>query len=103
MTTKRPSPLTSFAKDSRLSGRPAAGVAVGVGEGVGVGTAGMVVEVTCRMTESGVGVSVWACEVAARAPRSRKSATADAEPARDRRKACFTKSPPRWSIKSADE
>jgi hypothetical protein len=45
ITTKRPLPLTSLAKELRGMGT---GVAVGVGvvEGVGVGVAGMVVEVT---------------------------------------------------------
>jgi hypothetical protein len=67
-------------------------VGVGVGVAVGVGTGGMVVEVTCKISESGVGERVCA-RVPVKAPQRIKSATT-AAPGRDRRKACFTNNPP---------
>src|SRR5688572_2030959 len=99
MTTKRPLPLMSAAKESRATGAgvaPGVGVAVGVGDGVGVGIAGMVVEVIWKMAVSGDDESVCAREAAA-PPRTAASAKTAAH-ARDKRKACFTKNPPDGSI-----
>src|SRR5687767_12319987 len=95
MTTKRPAPLMSPAKESRARGRgvaPGVGVVVGVGEGVGVANPGTVVEVIWKMAVSGDGESVCA-RVAAAPPKTTASAKTAAH-ARDRRKACFTKNPP---------
>src|ERR1044071_1372760 len=63
MTTKRPLPLMSPAKELRwmMTVWPGVGLGVGVGDGVGVGlAAGCVVAVIWKMAVSGVGVSVCA-------------------------------------------
>jgi hypothetical protein len=92
-------PLISPAKELREIGAPGVvgvGVGVGVGLGVGVGTAGIVVEVTWRMSVSGVGDSV--CARAPEAAPSRHTSAKRAANGRDRRKEYFTKNPPKETI-----